>query len=91
MTNLEVEPGLRDAAVKRLKKRRDFYSHLLLYVLVNGFLVVFWLMTSSPGFFWPIFPLFGWGVGLVMHAWDVFLSSEPSQADIDREVARMRR
>jgi 2TM domain len=33
---------LRDRAVKRLKKRRDFYTHLLTYMLVNGFLVGIW-------------------------------------------------
>lgn len=33
------EQALRDKAVKQLKKRRDFYAHLLVYLLVNGFLV----------------------------------------------------
>jgi len=32
------EQAPRDKAVQQLKKRRDFYSHLLLYTLVNAFL-----------------------------------------------------
>jgi len=36
--------------------RRDFYGHLLVYTLVNGFLVVIWAITNSGGFLWPIFP-----------------------------------
>ena len=36
------EQELRDKAVRRLKKQRDFRSHLLVYVLVNTLLVVIW-------------------------------------------------
>jgi len=91
MSETGTEPGLREKAAERLKKRRDFYAHLAVYVMVNGFLVVMWATMLGGGFFWPVFPIFGWGIGLVMHAWDVFLNSEISDADIDREVARMRR
>ncbi len=90
MTDIDVEPSLRDAAVKRLGKRRDFHSHLLVFAMVNGLLVVVWFMTTSPGFFWPVFPIFGWGIGLVMHAWDVYLTHDFTNAEIDREIARMR-
>ena len=38
---------LRDRAVKQLKKRRDFMSHLLVYVLVNSFIVLIWAITNS--------------------------------------------
>src|SRR5689334_12601785 len=31
---------IRARAVKQLKKRRDFYAHLLVYVLVNSFIVI---------------------------------------------------
>jgi 2TM domain-containing protein len=41
---------LRDRAVKQLKKRRDFMSHLLVYVLVNSFIVLIWVITGSGGF-----------------------------------------
>jgi 2TM domain len=63
---------LRDQAIRRLKKRRDFRAHLLVYILVNGFLVIIWAMTNRHGFFWPIFPMAGWGIGVVMNAWDVY-------------------
>ncbi len=38
---------LRDRAVEQLKKKRAFYGHLLVYVLVNATIVVVWAMTSS--------------------------------------------
>jgi uncharacterized membrane-anchored protein len=30
--------------------RRDFMSHLLVYVLVNSFIVLIWVITGSGGF-----------------------------------------
>ena len=47
---------LRERALRQLKKKRDFYGHVLVYVLVNTTLVVVWALTSH-GFFWPIFPM----------------------------------
>ena len=81
---------LRERAVKRLKKRRDFYTHLLVYLLVNGFIVGIWAVTGS-GFFWPIFPMVGWGIGLVMNGWDVFRDEEFREEQIQQEIARMQR
>jgi hypothetical protein len=45
------QASLRDRAIARLKKRQDFFAHLLVYVLVNSFLVVIWIVTSGGGFF----------------------------------------
>ena len=81
----------RDRAVTRLKKRRDFRVHLLVYVLVNTFIVVIWLLTGPSGFFWPVFPIVGWGIGVVMNAWDVFGRSDIRDEDVRREMDRMRK
>ncbi len=81
---------IRERAIKRLKKRRDFYGHLLIYVLVNAFLVVIWALTDD-GFFWPVFPIVGWGIGVVMNAWDVFLNPDFSEEQIRRETERLQR
>jgi len=86
----EPEAELRDRAVKRLKKRRDFAGHVLVYVLVNAFLVVIWASTSNDDFFWPIFPIVGWGIGLVMHAWETYRGEEFSETRIQREIDRLR-
>jgi hypothetical protein len=80
---------LRDRAIKRLRKRRDFSAHLLVYVLVNAFLVTIWALTNPHGFFWPIFPLAGWGIGVVMNAWDVFRNDEFDEEQIRREMERL--
>ena len=83
------EQILRDKAVRRLKKQRDFRSHLLVYVLVNTFLVVIWLLTGPHGFFWPVFLIAGWGIGVIMNAWDVYGRQEITEDDIQREMHRL--
>jgi hypothetical protein len=85
------ESELRDRAVKRIKKRRDFYGHLLVYSLVNAFFVVIWALTNLHGFFWPVFPIVGWGIGVVMNAWDVYHNDELDEERIRREIERMER
>ena len=82
------EQAPRDKAVRQLKKRRDFYGHLLIYTLVNAFLVVIWAITDLHGFFWPVFPIAGWGIFVVMNAWDVFWRPEITEEDIQHEIKR---
>ena len=85
----EVPDGdLRQDAIARLRKKRDLWAHVLAYVLVNGSILAIWAVTGS-GFFWPVFLLVGWGIGLVFHAWDVY-RGEPSEEQIGREITRMR-
>ncbi|HEY8302714.1 MAG TPA: 2TM domain-containing protein [Jatrophihabitans sp.] len=76
-------------ARRRLKQKRDFAGHVLVYTMVNGFLIIIWAFTSA-GFFWPIFPLLGWGIGLVMNAWDVWRNDDFSEAEISREMSRLK-
>ncbi len=82
------EQAPRDKAVQQLKKRRDFYGHLLIYTLVNGFLVIIWAITGSHGWFWPVLPIGIWGIGVVMNAWDVFWRPATTEEDIQREISR---
>jgi len=85
------EQAARDRAITHLKKRRDFLGHLLIYLLVNTFVVVIWVVTGADGFFWPVFPIVGWGIGVVMNAWDVYWRPEITEADIQHEMERQDR
>jgi hypothetical protein len=85
-----TETDLREQAVERLKKKRDFRGHVFMYVLVNTMLVVIWAVTGS-GFFWPIFPILGWGIGVAANAWDVYWRRPISEDEIQREAERLRR
>jgi hypothetical protein len=83
------ESELRHRALEHLKKKSDFRVHLMIYALVNGMLVLIWAMTGA-GFFWPAFPMAGWGIGVVANAYDVYMRTEPSEADITAEMDRLR-
>jgi len=81
--------ALREQAIAQLKKKRDFGVHLLVFFLVNGFLVVIWAMTDPHGFFWPIFPIVGWGIGVVLNAWDVFRRAGFTEQQINNEIKHL--
>ncbi len=79
---------LRQRAVKRLEDKRGLAAHALAYVCVNLLLVAIWFVTGAA-FFWPVFPIFGWGIGLAFHAWDVLWPTAGEQA-IQSEMERLR-
>lgn len=83
------EQVLRDQAIRRLKKRRDFYGHLVVYILVNGFFAGIWVLTGADVFFWPAILMGLWGIGLIMNAWDVFGRQELGEDRIRREMDRL--
>jgi len=47
--------------------RTSVNIHLTVYVLVNLMLVAIWA-AGGGGYFWPIWPILGWGIGLGAHA-----------------------
>lgn len=79
---------LRQVAVERLQKRSDFWLHFTGYLIVNATLVLVWFLMSGSGLFWPVFPILGWGVGVVFHALDVF-RRPPTEERIRQEMQRL--
>ena len=76
----------RDAAIKRIKDKRDFRTHVVSYVVVNLFLVGVWAV-SGGGYFWPGWVMAGWGIGLVLHGWQTYRGERPiTEEDIQREM-----
>jgi hypothetical protein len=83
-------------AKKRVKAKKDFYQHLMAYVIVNFFLFAL-NMVTSPFTWWFHFPMLGWAVGLAFHYVDVFgvpgfniLSKEWEEKELDVELRKMR-
>jgi hypothetical protein len=83
------ETLLREQALDRLKKRRDFLGHLVVYLVVNGAVWVIWLVTGA-GYPWPAWLSGAWAIGLVLNAWDVYGRRPISESDVRREVERLR-
>jgi hypothetical protein len=85
----------REVALHRLKAKSDFRVHLLVYVVINAMLVTIWaftgnIFTAAPGtpidFFWPIFPIVGWGVGVVIHGYTAYRGNIYTEEQIQREI-----
>jgi hypothetical protein len=41
--------------------------HLFWYVIANAAQVVLWAILTSDHFFWPLWSILGWGIGLLIH------------------------
>jgi hypothetical protein len=89
-----VEPStsdeqLRQVALVRIKKRRDFHWHLVTYLVVNALLVFIWALGPRVSF-WPMWVLIFWGMGLAFHAWYAFTRQETTEAEVQAEIRRMK-
>lgn len=84
--------ALREQALRRLKKRRDFKTHAFVYVLFNAFVWGIWAIigaVSHSWWPWPVFMTFFWGVGLIMNGWDVYLRRPITEAELQREIEHL--
>lgn len=62
-----------EAAEKRAEELQEFYTHLLVYGVVNlGLFVINLLTKGDGGIWWFYWPLAGWGIGLAVHALATF-------------------
>jgi uncharacterized membrane protein YecN with MAPEG domain len=77
----------RERARNRLQAKRDFWANVVAYVVVNAFFVLAWAVTGG-GYFWPVWIMGAWGVGVVMHAYNVFVQRPITESDVDRELRR---
>src|SRR5215207_4713489 len=46
---------------------KGFGAHASSCLLVMALLVTIWLLTTPGGYFWPVWPMLGWGIGLASH------------------------
>ncbi|TXR60320.1 histidine kinase [Bacillus sp. AY18-3] len=58
-------------AKKRVENLKAFYIHLTVYILVN--LMLFFINISSDSSkLWFLYPLGGWGIGIIIHGLTTF-------------------
>lgn len=87
LTKTIADGDVRDNELWQIAKRRAaFKISACSYVTVNCMLIVTWYFTSGPrSYFWPVWPLLGWGVGIAtqyFHAYygtDLFSSEREYQ------------
>jgi hypothetical protein len=93
------DTDLETRARRRVKRKLGFYSHLLVYIVVNAGLIALNLLggfSNGDGrvVAWSAFPLIGWGIGLAIHGIVTFLSLQGDglkQAMLAREIEALKR
>jgi hypothetical protein len=86
-----TEEELRLLAKRRVQNRNGFLIHLMMYVAVNAGLVVIWAI-GGRGYPWFLWPLMGWGVGILAHIAALFIGPDSAgeARAIEREIRRLR-
>lgn len=82
-----------DAELRELaRKRVEFRIHLSVYFVVITALWIIWFFTGQ-GYLWPIWPMVGWGIGLVFHYMFDYRSSRllSQEAEYEKLKKEMRR
>ena len=69
---MDNDHDLEARARRRVARKMGFYIHLTIFVLVNAGLFAIDSMTG--GYRWSVWPLWGWGLGLLIHGIVTFLS-----------------
>jgi hypothetical protein len=70
------DADLHRLAVRRADMKLAFRSHLIAYAVINAGLIAIYVMTSFGDYFWPVWPMLGWGIGLGAHAAAVYMDGE---------------
>ena len=70
------EEGLREQALQRVKKRREFHTHLFAYLTINVLLWGVWAIigvAAHSWYPWPLWVTLGWGIDGVW--WAISIST----------------
>jgi len=82
-----TRPDLERIARRRAGAKMGWYIHAFVYVLVNVGLVT---ISAANGHSWAMYPLMGWGLGLLIHGAVIWLLA-PGGGFYDRLLERERR
>lgn len=78
-------------AKQTAKLRVEFRIHLISYIAVNTFLAIINL-SLTPDYLWVVWPLLGWGIGIIMHGLQVHYSTQSSFKErmIQKEMNKLK-
>jgi hypothetical protein len=80
--------AFREREARKILRRRVFWLHASIYLAVNAALVAVWALVGG-GYPWFVFPILGWGIGVVAHAAVAFLMESPQDIVLERERRRL--
>ena len=83
MTSQLSKEEVYELAKKRVKAKRDFYTHLVVYLVVNIMLVIIWAFPAGRGYPWFLWVIGGWGIGVLFNFLDVFVWQRRGDKEIE--------
>ena len=85
------EAELEEQARRRVQAGFGLKIHVGTYIVVNAGLIAIWMLTGAR-YPWFIWPLLGWGVGIVSHVLAYFFGPGSPGEDraIEQELRRRR-
>ena len=71
------------------KRRVAFKYHLVAYIVMSCFFWALWFFTitrdTRDDFPWPIWPMMGWGIGLLFHFLNTYVFGKNSNVQKEYE------
>lgn len=87
-----------EKAKRKVKKKKEFMEHFNSYIGVMVLLFVINVFVARGGGFWMIYPMLGWGVGVMIHYFSVFglpglrpIDEDWEEEEIRREMERQQK
>lgn len=96
MSHSQQAPEGKDPVLWEIaQKRAGFKSHLLTYIIVNGFFWALWFFGGHNGHEyshdylpWPVWPMLGWGIGLAFHFAGAYVF--PKANSVEKEYQKLK-
>ena len=77
----------RQQAIQRLHQRRGFLNYVIGAVVISLFMVVIWAL-SGQGYFWPIWVMGGFAIGLIFYGVNLVMNKPLTEEQIQREMQK---
>ena len=86
------EQQVYEEARQRIRDRRNFYTNLTAWAIVNIALIIVWLIYSLGGSPWFLWPLCIWGVFILYKFLRVFvINRKLNKAAIEKEMEKIKK
>jgi hypothetical protein len=74
-------------AALQMQRWRDFGSQVFAYGIGNIVFIIIWIVQGK-GFFWPIYPLLVWGLGVSVQHFTVVIRGQITDEAVQRKINR---
>lgn len=93
-----TEEEIVELAKRRIKSKRELYSHIAAYIFVNTFLLFISMFGNEFEFSinaisWNLWVLAGWGLGLMFHIFETIqeLNFKYNANAVEKEIGRIKK